>query len=205
MPLAVSWAYVTKFVSTTDHQTPTGANTDYAGAAISRVLADNVIEYAYREAGDVPLVLLQHFRGNLDNWDPALIDDLAAQRRVVPFDDVGVGGTTATTPNTIAAMAYGAIAFIEAMAASCSSTTANLRQTSMRCLPTRDSGAKSTAHGSRVGSVPPRRASPLASSRSASTSRPAFAIALTKRLCTFYLPPLWGYPALQWLRRKGSV
>jgi glycosyltransferase 2 family protein len=33
----------------------------------------------------------------------------------------------------------------------------------------------------------------------------ALAIALTKRLCTFYLPPLWGYPALQWLRRKGYV
>ena len=33
----------------------------------------------------------------------------------------------------------------------------------------------------------------------------AFAVALTKRLCTFYLPPLWGYPALQWLRRKDYV
>jgi glycosyltransferase 2 family protein len=33
----------------------------------------------------------------------------------------------------------------------------------------------------------------------------AFAIALTKRLCTFYLPPIWGYPALQWLRRRGYV
>jgi len=104
-------------VSTTDHQTTTGANTDDAGAAIRRVAADNGIEYAYRElgAGDVPLVLFQHFRGNLDNWDPALIDDLAAQRRVVTFDNVGVGGTTGTTPNTIAAMAHGAIAFIEAM------------------------------------------------------------------------------------------
>ena len=104
-------------MSTTDHQTTTGANTDDAGAAIRRVAADNGIEYAYRElgAGDVPLVLFQHFRGNLDNWDPALIDDLAAQRRVVTFDNVGVGGTTGTTPNTIAAMAHGAIAFIEAM------------------------------------------------------------------------------------------
>jgi len=104
-------------VSTTDHQTTTGANTDDAGAAIRRVAADNGIEYAYRElgGGDVPLVLFQHFRGNLDNWDPALIDDLAAQRRVVTFDNVGVGGTTGTTPNTIAAMAHGAIAFIEAM------------------------------------------------------------------------------------------
>jgi pimeloyl-ACP methyl ester carboxylesterase len=104
-------------VNTTDHQTTTGANTDYARAAIRRVTADNGIEYAHRElgAGDVPLVLLQHFRGNLDNWDPALIDDLAAQRRVVTFDNVGVGATTGTTPNTVAAMAHGAIAFIEAM------------------------------------------------------------------------------------------
>jgi len=105
-------------VNTTDHQTTTGgATTDYAGAAIRRVAADNGIEYAYRElgAGEVPLVLLQHFRGNLDNWDPALIDDLAARRRVVTFDNVGVGGTTGTTPNTVAAMAHGAIAFVEAM------------------------------------------------------------------------------------------
>jgi hypothetical protein len=28
----------------------------------------------------VPLVLLQHFRGNLDSWDPALIDALAVPR-----------------------------------------------------------------------------------------------------------------------------
>ena len=49
----------------------------YADAPTQRVAADSGIEYAYRELGegDVPLVLLQHFRGNLDNWDPALIDD----------------------------------------------------------------------------------------------------------------------------------
>ncbi len=82
-----------------------------------RVAAGNAIEYAYRDAGDsaVPLVLLQHFRGNLDNWDPALIDALAAGRRVITFDNVGVGATTGTTPNTVEAMANGAIAFIEAM------------------------------------------------------------------------------------------
>lgn len=63
----------------------------------------------------VPLVLLQHFRGNLDNWDPALIDALAADRRVITFDNVGVAGTSGTTPNTVEAMAHRAIAFIEAM------------------------------------------------------------------------------------------
>jgi hypothetical protein len=45
-------------------------------------------------------VLLQHFRGNLDNWDPALVDALALERRVVPFNNVGVASTTGTTPNT---------------------------------------------------------------------------------------------------------
>ena len=104
-------------MATTDEQTTTDPQTGYADASTQRVTAGNGIEYAYRDlgAGDVPLVLLQHFRGNLDNWDPALIDDLAAERRVVTFDNVGVGGTTGTTPNTVEAMAHDAIAFIEAM------------------------------------------------------------------------------------------
>jgi pimeloyl-ACP methyl ester carboxylesterase len=93
------------------------ATVSYAGASTQRVAAGNGIEDAYRDlgAGDAPLVLLQHFRGNLDNWAPALIDALAADRRVVTFDNVGVGATTGRTPNTIEAMAHDAIAFLEAM------------------------------------------------------------------------------------------
>jgi len=88
-----------------------------ADASTLRVAAGNAIEYAYRELGDgdVPFVLLQHFRGNLDNWDPALVDALATDRRVISFDNVGVGATTGETPNTIEAMAHDAIAFIEAL------------------------------------------------------------------------------------------
>jgi uncharacterized protein (TIRG00374 family) len=33
----------------------------------------------------------------------------------------------------------------------------------------------------------------------------AFAIALTQRLCTFYLPPLWGFLSLRWLRDRGYL
>jgi glycosyltransferase 2 family protein len=33
----------------------------------------------------------------------------------------------------------------------------------------------------------------------------AFAIAITQRLWTFYLPPIWGYASLQWLTRKGYL
>src|SRR5262249_52401021 len=89
----------------------------YAGARTCRVTAENGIEYVYRDVGasDVPLVLLQHFRGNLDNWDPALVDALSSRRRVVAFDNAGVGATTGTTPSTVEAMAHDAIAFLEAI------------------------------------------------------------------------------------------
>ena len=83
------------------------------------VSAANGVDYAYRDTrggeGSVPLVLLQHFRGNLDNWDPALIDALAPARRVLTFDNAGVGGSSGTTPDTIEQMARDAIAFLAAM------------------------------------------------------------------------------------------
>jgi pimeloyl-ACP methyl ester carboxylesterase len=92
-------------------------HSNYVDAATERVTAAHGIDYAYRNLGEseVPLVLLQHFRGNLDNWDPALIDALVANRRVVTFDNAGVGATTGSTPNTVAAMAHDAIAFIDAL------------------------------------------------------------------------------------------
>jgi pimeloyl-ACP methyl ester carboxylesterase len=92
----------------------------YSGLPNKLVRAANGIDYAHRDTGpgadgDVPLVLFQHFRGNLDNWDPALIDALASARRVITFDNTGVGGSTGTTPNTVEQMAHDAIAFIAAM------------------------------------------------------------------------------------------
>jgi pimeloyl-ACP methyl ester carboxylesterase len=95
--------------------------TSYAEVPNSLVSAANGVDYAYRDAGqgagqgEVPLVLLQHFRGNLDSWDPALVDALAANRRVIAFDNAGVGGSTGATPHTIGQMAHDAIAFIAAM------------------------------------------------------------------------------------------
>ena len=93
------------------------ARGNYVAAPNRLVSAANAIDHAYREVGDgtAPLVLLQHFRGNLDNWDPALIDELGSARRVVTFDNAGVGGSAGTTPSTITQMARDAIAFLEAM------------------------------------------------------------------------------------------
>jgi pimeloyl-ACP methyl ester carboxylesterase len=91
--------------------------TEYLTAPNRVVSAANGIDYAYREVGEgtPALVLLQHFRGNLDNWDPALVDALARDRRVLTFDNAGVGGSTGTTPSTIGQMARDAIAFLEAL------------------------------------------------------------------------------------------
>jgi pimeloyl-ACP methyl ester carboxylesterase len=91
----------------------------YAELSNDVIGAANGVDYAYRDTGaddgPVPLVLLQHFLGNLDNWDPALVDALASTRRVVTFDNAGVGGSTGTTPDTVEQMARDAIAFLTAM------------------------------------------------------------------------------------------
>ena len=85
---------------------------------VNRSVTGNAgVVYAYRdtEGSGTPLVLLQHFRGNLDNWDPPLVDALSENRRVVTFDNVGVGGTSGATPSTIAEMAQGALDFFDAI------------------------------------------------------------------------------------------
>ncbi|MGW2464034.1 alpha/beta fold hydrolase [Streptomyces sp. NPDC004457] len=84
------------------------------------VEAADGVTYRYRRFGrpnasDLPVVCLVHFRANLDNWDPELVDALAAQREVVLVDLAGVGGSTGTTPNTVEEMAHNAIAFLDAV------------------------------------------------------------------------------------------
>lgn len=62
------------------------------------------VNLAYRRFGapaEVPLVLLQHFRGNLDNWDPAFTDALARDREVILVDYPGVGSSSGAFGPTI--------------------------------------------------------------------------------------------------------
>jgi pimeloyl-ACP methyl ester carboxylesterase len=90
----------------------------YVDAENQMVSAANGVDYAYRSTGasdGTPLVALQHFRGNLDNWDPALIDALASSRRVITFDNRGVAASSGRTPSTFAQMALDAIDFIDAL------------------------------------------------------------------------------------------
>jgi pimeloyl-ACP methyl ester carboxylesterase len=85
-----------------------------------QITAANGVTYRYRRFGkasstSVPLIFLQHFRGNLDSWDPKLIDTIAAKREVILVDNVGVGGSTGLTPSTNQQMSLDAIAFIDAL------------------------------------------------------------------------------------------
>ena len=96
----------------------TAAVATYADAETQVLSASNGVDYAYRTTGvsdAAPLVLLQHFRGNLDNWDPALIDALAHGRRVITFDNRGVAASSGRTPSTIAPMALDALEFIDGL------------------------------------------------------------------------------------------
>jgi pimeloyl-ACP methyl ester carboxylesterase len=78
----------------------------------------NGIRFAYRRFGqsnEVPLLFMQHFRGGMDHWDPAVTDGFAVSRPVVLFDNAGVAGSSGETPNTIDAMAEHAADFINAL------------------------------------------------------------------------------------------
>lgn len=56
-------------------------------------------------AGGVPLVLMQRFRGTMDDWDPAFIAALSAERTVIRFDNAGIGRSTGPVPETVSGMA----------------------------------------------------------------------------------------------------
>lgn len=65
--------------------------------------------------GGIPLVLLQRFRGTLDDWDPAFIQAIAAERRVIRFDSAGIGRSEGRVPDSIAGMAAVAAEVIGAL------------------------------------------------------------------------------------------
>jgi pimeloyl-ACP methyl ester carboxylesterase len=74
--------------------------------------------FVYREVGKkggVPLILLHHLTAVLDDWDPRVVDGLAAEHHVIIFDNRGVGATGGSTPDSVEEMARDAVAFIRAL------------------------------------------------------------------------------------------
>ncbi|WP_445143412.1 alpha/beta fold hydrolase [Dyella sp. Tek66A03] len=86
--------------------------------APTKALNVNGTSFVYREVGDkgsVPVVLLHHLTAVLDDWDPRVVDGLAAKHHVIAFDNRGVGKSGGSTPSSIEEMARDAVAFIRAL------------------------------------------------------------------------------------------
>jgi pimeloyl-ACP methyl ester carboxylesterase len=91
---------------------------DTHNTAPTRFIEVDGIRFAYRRFGNpigTPIVLLQHFMGNLDNYDPAITDALATGREVILTDNAGVGRSTGAAPETVAGMARDAASLIDAL------------------------------------------------------------------------------------------
>jgi pimeloyl-ACP methyl ester carboxylesterase len=95
------------------------ATAEYTAITVATQFVEaNGIRFAYRrwgKKGNLPLVFNQHFTGNLDNWDPAVLDGLAKEREVIIFNNAGIASSTGEVPDTFAGMAKNAEAFIEAL------------------------------------------------------------------------------------------
>jgi len=75
-------------------------------------------KFVYRELGSgtgVPVIFLNHLAAEIDRWDPRIIDGIATKRRVIVFDNRGIGGSEGKTPASVEAMARDAVAFIRAL------------------------------------------------------------------------------------------
>jgi len=78
----------------------------------------NGTKFAYRELGQkgsIPVLFLHHLTAVLEDWDPSVIDGVAASHHVIIFDNRGVGATEGITPSSVEEMAEDAVAFIRAL------------------------------------------------------------------------------------------
>jgi pimeloyl-ACP methyl ester carboxylesterase len=76
------------------------------------------VRFAYRRfgrRGGLPLLFLNYFAANMDDWDPKVTNGFAAEHEVILFDNAGVGSSTGETPPTVAAMTKDCVDFCRAL------------------------------------------------------------------------------------------
>ncbi|WP_261809582.1 alpha/beta fold hydrolase [Levilactobacillus humaensis] len=92
--------------------------TSYIDVPTKTIVTPENKTFAYREIGTntgVPVIGLIHLSGNLDNWDPTVIDGLAQEHRLILPDYQGVGGSGGKAAKTIQGMAQEIREFIHAL------------------------------------------------------------------------------------------
>jgi len=123
--LAVSAALVSPFATAGDAISANGAPTTTATSQVTtwknvptQVISADGVDFSYRELGQqnggTPVVFLAHLAAVLDNWDPRIIDGIAAKHHVIAFDNRGIGASSGSPSNEMEQMADDAIAFIKA-------------------------------------------------------------------------------------------
>ncbi|MBP7660035.1 MAG: alpha/beta hydrolase, partial [Burkholderiaceae bacterium] len=84
----------------------------------TQTLSAGGVDFAYRELGKqhggTPVVLLVHLAAVLDNWDPRIVDGLAARHHVIAFDNRGIGASSGSPSSSMEQMADDAVTFIKA-------------------------------------------------------------------------------------------
>jgi pimeloyl-ACP methyl ester carboxylesterase len=76
------------------------------------------VGFAYRRfgrRGSLPLLFLNYFAANMDEWDPKVTNGFAVERDVILFDNAGVGNSSGETPSTVAAMTKDCVDFCRAL------------------------------------------------------------------------------------------
>jgi pimeloyl-ACP methyl ester carboxylesterase len=107
-------------VATAQSQSATNQKSDVTWKTVpTQSISAGGVDFKYRELGKhnggMPVVLLTHLAAVLDNWDPRVIDGMAAQHHVITFDNRGIGASSGSPSNSIEQMADDAITFIKAM------------------------------------------------------------------------------------------
>jgi pimeloyl-ACP methyl ester carboxylesterase len=110
-------------MSTTDIDENTPASMTDIGSQLTaenRSIEVDGDSFVYRRFGNEqtdapPLVCLQHFRGNLDFWDPTLVDRIAQDREVILLANRGVGASTGIVPDNVTDMARDVLRFVDAL------------------------------------------------------------------------------------------
>jgi pimeloyl-ACP methyl ester carboxylesterase len=122
--LALCAALLSPYASAGDTDAAVAAPSTAAASRVTwrdvrtQVVSAGGVDFAYRELGiqngGVPVVLLVHLAGVMDNWDPRVVDGLARRHHVIAFDNRGIGSSSGKPANTMEQMADDAITFIKA-------------------------------------------------------------------------------------------
>jgi pimeloyl-ACP methyl ester carboxylesterase len=119
------WTKHSKFILHDIFRTVIDSDMSTQETAKTLYIAVDGIKFAYRIIGAAsvndgsnapPLLMLNHFRSNVDLWDPLLINSLVATgRQLITYDYAGMGHSSGTIEPSVKGFAKDVIAFLKVL------------------------------------------------------------------------------------------